>query len=235
MPVFYVLGAGYFLFLVGGVVAVGAAVAMLLMRGEKATELTLGALTTHNDVLNSPAFRRDALPLVQACAEVGAPQIRARGTIAGNLVTASPANDTITALYVLDAEVEVASSNGRRRIGVEQFCTGFRTTAMRSDELIRSISVRKLDAQRRGIFLKLGLRRAQAISVINVAIVASFDGPRVRDARIALGCVAPTIVRVADAEASLAGSTLDRAAQILAGHRLLKEFRRQRRSGQQIR
>ena len=178
--------------------------------------LTLGALTTHNDVLGSPAFRRDALPLVQACAEVGAPQIRARGTIAGNLVTASPANDTITALYVLDAEVEVASSNGRRRIGVEQFCTGFRKTALAPGELVRSISIRKLGASRRGIFLKLGLRKAQAISVISVAVVVEFDGPRVTEARIALGCVAPTIVRVADAEASLAGSTLDRAARARA-------------------
>src|ERR1700744_4002669 len=77
---------------------------------EDADRLTFGALTTHNDVLASSAFRRDALPLVQACAEVGAPQIRARATIAGNLVTASPANDTIGALYALDAEVEVASS-----------------------------------------------------------------------------------------------------------------------------
>ena len=81
---------------------------------ETADRLTIGALSTHNDVLGSAAFRHDALPLVQACAEVGAPQIRARGTIAGNLVTASPANDTIAALYALDAEVEVASAAGTR-------------------------------------------------------------------------------------------------------------------------
>jgi xanthine dehydrogenase iron-sulfur cluster and FAD-binding subunit A len=180
---------------------------------ESADRLTLGALTTHNDVLGSPTFRREALPLVQACAEVGAPQIRARGTITGNLVTASPANDTIVALYVLDAEVEVAGAAGRRRIGVEQFCTGFRTTALAPGELVRSISIRKLGASRRGMFLKLGLRKAQAISVISVAIVVEFDGPRVVEARIALGCVAPTIVRVAAAEASLAGGTLDRAAR----------------------
>ena len=119
---------------------------------EDDARLTLGALTTHNDILGSPAFRRDALPLVQACIEVGAPQIRARGTVAGNLVTASPANDTITALYVLDAEVEVASAAGRRRMSVEDFCTGFRTTALAPGELVRSISIRKLGASRRGIF-----------------------------------------------------------------------------------
>jgi carbon-monoxide dehydrogenase medium subunit len=178
--------------------------------------LTMGALTTHNDVLASPAFRRDALPLVQACAEVGAPQIRARGTIAGNVVTASPANDTIAALYALDAEVEVASAAGRRWMSIEAFCTGFRTTALGPGELVRSISVRKLGPSRRGIFLKLGLRKAQAISVIAVAVVVEFDGTRVTDARIALGCVAPTIVRVPAAEASLTGGTLDRAARLRA-------------------
>ena len=179
--------------------------------------IVLGALTTHNDVLASHDLRRDALPLVQACFEVGAPQIRTRGTIAGNLVTASPANDTITALVALDAEVELASSGARRRVGVDDFCTGFRTTALQRGELVRSIGVRKLDADRRGIFLKLGLRRAQAISVINVAIVVTFDAARVADARIALGCVAPTIVRARAAEAALGGRPLDRAARAEAG------------------
>src|SRR5580692_2437095 len=153
---------------------------------EDGDRLTIGALTTHNDILASPAFRRDALPLVQACAEVGAPQIRTRGTIAGNLVTASPANDTITALFALDAGVELAGTAGRRSLGIADFCTGFRTTALAPAELVRSISVRKLGPTRRGMFLKLGLRKAQAISVISVAIVLEFDGPRVIDARIAL-------------------------------------------------
>ncbi len=183
---------------------------------DDAARITFGALTTHNDVLASEGLRRDALPLVQSCAEIGAPQIRARGTIAGNLVTASPANDTIVALYALDAEVDVASTAGRRLLGVADFCTGFRATALAPDELVRAISIRKLGTNRRGIFLKLGLRKAQAISVISVAVVLEFDGPRVIDARIALGCVAPTIVRVAQAEASLAGSTLDRAARTRA-------------------
>ena len=146
--------------------------------------LTFGALTTHNDVLRSSAFRRDALPLVQACAEVGAPQIRARGTIAGNVVTASPANDTITALVALEAELDLVRHDGRRRLHIDEFCTGFRTTALRPGELVRAISIRPLGTARRGIFLKLGLRRAQAIAVINVAVVLGFerrDGERSPD------------------------------------------------------
>jgi carbon-monoxide dehydrogenase medium subunit len=178
--------------------------------------LTFGALVTHNDVIASPAFRKSALPLVQACAEVGAPQIRARGTVAGNLATASPANDTITALVALDAEIDLAHRSGRRRLPIAEFCTGFRTTALRPGELIRAISVRSLGAQRRGIFLKLGLRRAQAISVVNVAVVLGFDGAAVTDARIALGCVGATIVRAHDAERDLLGRPLDRAGTLAA-------------------
>jgi carbon-monoxide dehydrogenase medium subunit len=179
--------------------------------------ITFGALTTHNDVLRSAELRRHALPLVQACAEVGAPQIRTRGTLAGNIVTASPANDTITALVALDAEIELARSGGRRTVTIDDFCTGFRTTALAHGELVRAISVRKLGPNRRGIFIKLGLRRAQAISVINVAVVVEFDGATVVDARIALGCVAPTIVRAADAETALIGKPLDGATRARAG------------------
>jgi carbon-monoxide dehydrogenase medium subunit len=186
---------------------------------ESGERIALGALTTHNDVIASDLLRRDALPLVQACIEVGAPQIRTRGTVAGNLVTASPANDTIVALVALDAEIELASAGARRRLDVETFCTGFRTTALEHGELVRSISVRRLGADRRGIFLKLGLRRAQAISVISVAIVLTFEASRVVDARIALGCVAPTIVRARDAEAALAGRPLDRDARADAAAR----------------
>jgi carbon-monoxide dehydrogenase medium subunit len=179
---------------------------------EDAERLTFGALTTHNRVIASDRARRGALPLAQACAEVGAPQIRTRATLGGNLVTASPANDTITALVALEAVIEIVGSGGVRRAGIADFCTGFRTTALAPGELVRAISVRKTANNRRGIFLKLGLRGAQAISVVNVAAVVYFDGARVRDARIALGCVAPTIVRAEEAEATLVGRVLDRDA-----------------------
>jgi carbon-monoxide dehydrogenase medium subunit len=180
--------------------------------------VAIGGLATHNDVLAAPFARAAMLPLAQACIEVGAPQIRTRGTIAGNLVTASPANDTIAPLIALDAELILVSRAGERSVRLEDFYTGFRTTQLRADELVREIRCVALDAVRRGIFLKLGLRRAQAISVIDIALVLTFDaGGGVGDARIALGCLAPTVVRAPSAERFLRGKRLDAATCAQAG------------------
>ncbi len=183
----------------------------------------LGALATHNDVLASADLRRHAVPLAQACAEVGAPQIRTRATIVGNLVTASPANDTIVPLLALDAQLVVARLDGERTIALAEFYPGFRQTALRPGEIVREIRFRALDATRRGTFLKLGLRRAQAISVIDVAVVLRFDGPRVADARIVLGCVAPTVVRVPGAESILVGAALDSESILRASERAARD------------
>ncbi len=171
--------------------------------------LYLGALTTHNDVMASLACVQHALPLVQACREVGAPQIRTRATLAGNLITASPANDTITPLLALRAEVVLVSSRGERVVPLHEFYLGVRRTILEPDELLREIRLPAMMANQRGLFLKMGLRRAQAISVINVALVLTFAAEYVSDARIALGSLAPTVVRAGTAEAYLRGKRLD--------------------------
>jgi carbon-monoxide dehydrogenase medium subunit len=180
---------------------------------EESGSIVLGALATHNDVIASRLCVERALPLAQACLEVGAPQIRTRATVAGNLITASPANDTITPLLALGADVVLTSLDGERVVPLERFYAGFRKTVMRSDELLREIRVPALGPTKRGVFLKLGLRRAQAISVIDIAAVVSHatDGS-ISAARLALGSVAPTIIRAPTAEAYLAGKTLDEAA-----------------------
>jgi len=179
---------------------------------EEGGAIAIGALATHNDVLASPVCLAGALPLAQACLEVGAPQIRARATVAGNLVTASPANDTITPLVALDATVVLTGPSGERELPLQQFYLGVRRTALAPDELLREIRVPALSPRRRGIFLKLGLRRAQAIAVVNAAVVLTFDGDgpdaTITEARVALGCVAPTIVRAEAAEAALRGRRL---------------------------
>jgi xanthine dehydrogenase iron-sulfur cluster and FAD-binding subunit A len=187
--------------------------------------LRLGALTTHNQVVASADVVAHAFPLARACWLVGAPQIRNRGTVAGNLVTASPANDTITPLWAMDATVTLVSRDrGERTLTFDQFVLGVRRTALAPDEMLIRINVPVLGPNERGTFLKLGLRQAQAISVVNVAAIVDFAAPgfEVRRARIALGSVAPTIVRASEAEGYLAGKILTQdvialAAELAAG------------------
>lgn len=170
--------------------------------------IRLGALVTHNDVVVNPLVRGYALPLAQASWEVGAPQIRNRATIAGNVITGSPANDTISPLLALGAEVELLSVRGTRFVPLGEFYTGLRKTVMLPDEMLTAVRVRMLQPHERAIFIKLGLRRAQAISVLNITAVVALDGETVQQAAMTMGCVAPTVVRVPDAEAVLMGKTL---------------------------
>jgi carbon-monoxide dehydrogenase medium subunit len=169
----------------------------------------LGALATHNDVLASRECVAGGLPLAQACIEIGAPQIRARGTVVGNLVTASPANDTIAALMALGAELVLVSLAGERVVPLDHFYTGVRRTVLAPDEMVREVRFRALGSNQRGMWRRIGLRRAQAISVIHVALVLTFDGDTVNEARITLGSLAPTIVHARQAEEFLVGKRLD--------------------------
>ncbi len=192
----------------------------------------IGPLVTHHHVVSTPILVERAYPLARASWEVGAPQIRNRGTVAGNLITASPANDTIPPLWALGARLVLASRRGRRVLTLPEFYKGVRRVDMRPDEMLVDILVPLMQPTQRGIFLKLGLRRAQAISVVNAALILTFAEPPASDqppgdtlpvvaARITLGSVAPTIVRAVEAEEALVGGGLtderiERAAELAA-------------------
>lgn len=175
--------------------------------------LQLGPLVTHNQCVASPLMVAKGFPLARACWEVGAPQIRNRGTVAGNLITASPANDAIVPLRALDATVTVQSAaRGPRIVPLADFITGVRRVDLADDEVLTRISLRALSPADRGTFIKLGLRRAQAISLVSVAAVLTLAGCQpdapVTAAAISLGAVAPTVVRAEAAELSLIGQPL---------------------------
>jgi carbon-monoxide dehydrogenase medium subunit len=174
--------------------------------------ICLGPLVTHNQCVASTLIVQKAFPLARACWEVGAPQIRNRATVAGNLITASPANDTITPLLALDALVTLESEQrGQRTLRLQEFLRGFRRVDLADDELLVRIAFRPLSPQQEGAYVKLGLRRAQAISVVNVAAVIERTGPGapVTRAAISLGAVAPVVVRATAAEVALVGRPLE--------------------------
>ncbi len=169
----------------------------------------LGPLVTHNHCVSSKLVREHALPLALAAWEVGSPQIRNRGTVAGNLITASPANDTITPLMALGAQVRLSSKQGERLVPLEQFYTGVRKNVMQPDEMLTEIVFPAMQSNQHGAFIKFALRNAQAISLVNVAVVVALQGDQVQSAAITLGSVAPTIIHAREAEEYLAGKTLD--------------------------
>jgi carbon-monoxide dehydrogenase medium subunit len=178
----------------------------------------IGPLVTHNHCVASKLIREKAFPLAQAAWEVGSPQIRNRGTVAGNLITASPANDTITPLMALGALVTLRSRNQERIIPLERFYSGVRETVMEPDEMLVDISFPAMESNQHGVFIKLALRRAQAISLVNVAVVLAFSDSHngshnegmIDKAAITLGAVAPVIIHAQEAENYLVGKTLDR-------------------------
>ncbi len=177
----------------------------------------LGALVTHNHCAGSELIVERAFTLAQACWQVGAPQIRNRGTIAGNLVTASPANDSIPPLMALDAQLTLRSHSAERTVRLEDFYTGVRKTVLGADEMIVDIAFRAPTAKARSTFQKLALRRAQAISVVNAAVVVEFEKSIIAHAAITLGSVAPTVIHAAAAESFLRGKELSDAVIAEAG------------------
>lgn len=172
-------------------------------------EIRLGAATTWTDIVR--ADLPPALDALRAAArEIGAIQIQNRGTIGGNLCNASPAADGAPPLLVLEAEVELASIRGVRRMPLSQFFVGNRRTLLAPDEVLTAVCLPTPSPNARSTFLKLGVRRYLVISIAMVAILLDIDGDGiVHDARVAVGACSAVPQRLPLAESALTGRVAD--------------------------
>ncbi len=191
------------------------------LRGIAVTEdgLRIGALVTHSELMESPLIR-DLFPaLVDAAHSIGAVQTRNLGTLGGNLVTAVPSMDSGPTLLALDARVTVASRSGRRRLPLADLFVGPRRTSLGADELLVDIVIPKQNLGKPAGFQKFGLRKGQALALVNAAASFWIDlgTDRFVEPRIALGAVAPTVIRAPAAEAYLAGRSVTPQAMAEAG------------------
>ena len=173
-------------------------------------------LTTHTEILEYPNIKKTAQILYDACKSVGSPQIRNRGTLGGNVANASPAGDTIPALFVQEAKLKLKSKDGERVISVEDFFTGPGKTVLKPNELLVDIYFPAMDDDEVGFFKKLGQRNALAISVVSVAakLRKSTEPNRFDRALVSFGAVAPTVIRGNRVENALIDSLVDSPEKI---------------------
>jgi CO/xanthine dehydrogenase FAD-binding subunit len=168
----------------------------------------IGACVTWSDLMRADLPRSfDGLKL--AAREIGGIQIQNAGTVVGNLCNASPAADGLPNLLALDAEVELASLDGVRRVPASEFVTGSRKTARRSDELVTALLIPNLATEARSDFLKLGSRKYLVISIVMVAVVIEPVDGYVQGARVAVGACSEIARRLPVLEAALRGRPLD--------------------------
>lgn len=199
-----------------------------------ATHVVVGALTSYTDVLKNETLRAEFPMLCQAARVTGGVATQNRGTLGGNIANASPAADSPPALLCYDAELEVVSARGSRRIPYRDFHTGYKEMKLQPEGLIRRIHLPRCPRPRRQYYRKVGTRKAQAISKVCFAALAEMDNmdnddvsnkvetAGVVDIRLAFGSVAPTVLRCFKTEAVVRGQRVDKgiiekAKGVLAG------------------
>ena len=191
--------------------------------------VAIGAMTTFTQIRNSARLAREYPLLAVAAGETGGVATQNRGTIGGNVANASPAADTPPVLLVYDAELEIVSASGSRRVPYHGFHRGYKKMDLAPGELIARVHLpgpvgpvfRPGD---RSYYRKVGKRRAQAISKICFAGVLRISDGAVQDVRIALGSVAPTVIRALRTEDALRGQPLDANTIAAAERALLSEI-----------
>jgi carbon-monoxide dehydrogenase medium subunit len=181
--------------------------------------LRIGSLVTHSEIMASPLIRDMFPALVDAAHSIGAVQTRNLGTLGGNLMTCIPSMDSGPVLVALDATATIAGPEGSRKIPLSDMFVGPRKTALRFDELLVEIVIPKRNVGKPTAFLKFGLRKGQALALVNAAASFWVDEKTnsFRDPAIALGAVAPKVIRAPNAEKYLAGRAIGEEAMAEAG------------------
>ncbi len=190
---------------------------------EKEDQIVVGAACTHTQINESSLIRRWAGILSEASGSVGSRQIRNLGTIGGNLVNGSPAADTIPALMVLDAKLDIVSNNHRRQILLPEFYKGPYQADLKPEEVLSSIIIKKIDQNAKYDFFRVARRKTMATARINGAVVLwqkKAGGP-IEEIRISIGSVTPIPCRMWEAEKVLRGAipsegTIERASRLVA-------------------
>ena len=207
-----------------------------IARGEEGG-LFLGPLTTMSDIEGSTTVRSHFNPLVQAASTMASPQVRNRGTFAGNICSAVPSADSAPALLAMDAAANLRSVRGTRTVPMDAFFVGPRQTAIGEDEVLVGITVPAMAPGSRGVYLKHAPRRSMDLAIVGVAALATCENGVCKDVRIALGAVGPTPFRAKRAEevirgGRISGDVIEEAARVAStecrpidDHRASAEYR----------
>jgi carbon-monoxide dehydrogenase medium subunit len=189
--------------------------------------LVIGSMVTHSQIMASPVIRQMFPALVHAAHTIGAVQTRNRGTLGGNLVTAVPSMDSGPTLMALEAIVTVIGATGRRQVPLNEFFLGPRKTILKPDELLAEIIIPKANLGKPTHFYKFGLRKGQALALVNAAASFWVDWDRnvFVAPRVALGAVAPKVIRAPQAEAFLDGRKITPEAMEEAGRIAVSDAR----------
>lgn len=161
---------------------------------EAGSFLEIGASITHEQLERSNIIKKHAPILAAACSVIGSPQIRNKGTLGGNIVTASPAGDTLTALSVLNCQVVLESKYSKRNIRLDNFITGPGKHILNENEILTKIIIEKMNEKESWYYKKVGLRNALAVAVVGVAIKGQAEDGIFKKLEIALGSVGPKVI-----------------------------------------
>jgi len=171
--------------------------------------LRIGAGVTHTEIMQNPLIKKYVPAMIHAAHTIGAVQTRNLGTIGGNLVTCVPSMDSGPTLVALDAEVNIVGKDGTRRISLTDLFVGPRKTSLKSNELLTEIIIPKRSLGKPANFYKFGLRKGQALALVNAASSLWMKGRCFKDVRISIGAVAPVVIRCLKAEKYLEGKEID--------------------------